>query len=88
MWAARKREMTMFLQEFSSGNLIRIQNVEELIDPFAEHLIGCVQSGEEEQEPRDFSKTDLCFPSGEPLPDCWKNPEWKRQRGMAASKRR
>jgi hypothetical protein len=67
----------MFLQESSSGDLLRIQDVEQLMDPFEKTVNGCMQAGEEEQEPRDFNKSELSFPSGESLPKCWRDPEWK-----------
>ena len=40
---------------------------------------GRFHAGEEMQEPQDFAKSDLVFPSDEPLPRCWIDGSYKTQ---------
>ncbi len=63
----------MFVKEAKSGDLIKIVDVGQLIDPTVLHVCGRRQAGEEEQDPADFCKQDLVFPSGETLPKCWQD---------------
>jgi hypothetical protein len=49
----------------------------DLVDPFRTTVPGRFHAGEEMQEPADFSKADLIFPSGEALPACWTDPGYK-----------
>lgn len=67
----------MFLQEKETGNLIEILNVEELADSAESAVHARSQSGEEEQEPAPFAKESLIFPSGEALPRCWLDANYK-----------
>lgn len=60
----------MFLQN-KQGTLIKILDIDMLIDPNHRKVSGQIQEGQEEQEPEDFSKQNLEFPSGEALPLCW-----------------
>jgi hypothetical protein len=64
----------MLMKEKSSDELIRITEMEDLISPYCATVTGCKQAGEEEQEPADYHKHDLVFPSGELLPRCWQEP--------------
>jgi len=52
--------------------------VADLIDPCKETVPGRFHAGEEMGEPQTFSKADLLFPSGEELPRCWMDPDYKR----------
>ncbi len=61
----------MFLQIKSSETLIKIADIETLFNPLRNEIVGRIQEGEEEQEPTQFIKQDLAFPSGEDLPRCW-----------------
>ena len=61
----------MFLREKTSGDLIAIDVVSQLVNPMKMDVIGRYQHGEEEQDPELFLKSDLVFPSGEALPQCW-----------------
>ena len=49
------------------------------IDPNQMEIMGRVQSGEEEQEPELVQKQNLVFPSGEDLPRCWVDPEYRQK---------
>jgi hypothetical protein len=61
----------MFLQDKQNGTLIEIQDVKRLFNPNENTISGRNQSGEEEQDPMDYDKVGLAFPSGEDLPRCW-----------------
>jgi hypothetical protein len=61
----------MFLQDKKSGTLIEVVNLENLINPTKDAITGRVQDGQEEQDPAPVKKQDLVFPSGEDLPRCW-----------------
>ncbi len=67
----------MFLKEKQSGDLVRIKNLEVLIDPMQMEVAGRDQSGEEEQDWTMYSKDKLIFPSGEELPRCWIDPNYQ-----------
>ena len=47
--------------------------------------MGQYHAGEEMQDPEIFLKSELIFPSGEPLPVCWIDPHYneKPQRPIA-----
>ena len=61
----------MFLMHIRTGNLVRVEDPEELFDPLRDRLRACDQSGQEEQDPEWYAKRELVFPSGEALPRCW-----------------
>ena len=61
----------MFLTDKYTGDLVQILDLEALVSPDREVVLGRDQAGQEEQEPTDYAKDQLLFPSGEPLPKCW-----------------
>ena len=67
----------MFLKDRNSSDLVRIENVEALWDPFESTVVARHQAGEEEQAPESFEKGRLLFPSGEELPKCWLDPDFE-----------
>ncbi|MCW6050366.1 acetyltransferase [Microcoleus sp. A2-C5] len=67
----------MLLQEKESGDLVEIIDIETLISPAKNHVSGRIQAGEEEQDPANFDKDKLVFPSGEVLPRCWIDENYK-----------
>jgi len=70
----------MFLKNRKTGSLIEISDIRELTDPFQQSVTGSLHSGEERQDPERFSKADLVFPSGERLPLCWIDHDYKKKR--------
>jgi hypothetical protein len=66
----------MFLKTKQDGSLVEVINLAPLVDPFVRHLEGRLHAGEELQEPEQFAKAELLFPSGEPLPRCWMDPAY------------
>lgn len=66
----------MYLKD-KSGSLVEVLNMAELCDPCRPSVSGRFHAGEELQEPTDFAKQDLTFPSGESLPRCWLDPNYR-----------
>lgn len=67
----------MFLQEPSSGHLVEVLTMQDLIDPFCDTVVGRYNIGEELPDPAKFKKADLVFPSGEAIPRCWLDPHYR-----------
>lgn len=67
----------MFLKDKETGDLIEIIDVQSLINPKSTEVSGRDQAGQEEQEPASFEKGKLIFPSGESLPRCWIDEDYK-----------
>ncbi|MGL5941593.1 MAG: acetyltransferase [Waterburya sp.] len=67
----------MLLKNKEDDGLIEISEVTELIDPFKDEVSGQMQEGQNEQPPELFKKEDLVFPSGESLPLCWLDGNYK-----------
>lgn len=67
----------MLLKDKKSDGLIEVNELEQLINPQEEQVMGQEQAGQEEQEPESFMKKDLVFPSGETLPRCWLDSDYK-----------
>ena len=67
----------MFLKNKSNDDLVEVLTLKDLFDPFCTQLIGRYQHGEELQDPDTFTKSDLSFLSGEPLPRCWVDAHYR-----------
>lgn len=67
----------MYLKHKTSGNLVEILDIKSLVDPCQEKVAGRFHAGEELQDPENFAKTELAFPSDEGLPVCWVDAKYK-----------
>lgn len=67
----------MFLRDKSSGDLVEVIDVTELMDPNRESVSVSRHAGEEKGDPVSALKSSLTFPSGEPLPVCWSDPHYR-----------
>lgn len=67
----------MFLKEATSGHLVDVLDLRELFDPHRPEVMGRYHVGEDMPEPESFAKARLIFPSGEPLPRCWRDPHYR-----------
>jgi hypothetical protein len=67
----------MLLQIKDSGELVKILEIQELLDPNSDIVHAREQEGEEEQQPDSFKKENLVFPSGEDLPRCWLDADYR-----------
>ena len=70
----------MYLKERQSGDLVEVLDTSALIDPCMDMVKGRYHAGEEMQEFGPFPKQGLVFPSDEPLPECWVNPDYRASR--------
>jgi len=68
----------MYLKHQPSGDLVEVVDTAALFDPFRDRLEGRLHAGEELQEVEVFPKTDLVFPSGESLPRCWTDGNYRQ----------
>lgn len=69
----------MYLKHIQSGDLVEVIDLAAMFDPFADMIEGRIHAGEELQEPAAFPKAGLMFPSGELLPRCWIDPDYRAQ---------
>ncbi|NEQ29387.1 MAG: acetyltransferase [Microcoleus sp. SIO2G3] len=67
----------MLLQVKDSGELVKILDVQELINPNEDVVHAQEQEGQEEQEADSYKKENLVFPSGENLPRCWLDANYR-----------
>jgi hypothetical protein len=67
----------MFLKSAQNGDLVEVLDLPALFNPGVSLVKGRFHAGEEMPEPDGFSKADLQFPSGETLPKCWCDPNYK-----------
>jgi hypothetical protein len=67
----------MFLHNKETDSLVQIENIEALIDPNQDKVVAKSQSGQEEQDSEPMSKNNLIFPSGEGLPRCWLDANYR-----------
>jgi hypothetical protein len=67
----------MLLKDKESGTLVEIADVQALINPSKDKVPAQDQAGQEEQDVMSYTKEQLIFPSGEELPRCWKDANYK-----------
>lgn len=67
----------MLLKEKKTGDLVEVMDFQSLINPVENEITIRVQAGQEEQDPEPKQKKDLVFPSGEVLPRCWVDVNYK-----------
>ena len=67
----------MYLRDKATGDMVEVLDMAAMIDPCISQLQGRFHAGEEMQEPTSFSKDGLEFPSGEALPRCWVDAEYR-----------
>lgn len=67
----------MYLRHRPSNDLVEVLDIPALADPNETAVRGRFHAGEELQDPDDFRKAELMFPSGESLPRCWLDPHYR-----------
>ncbi len=67
----------MFLSHKENHELIEVLDLSDLFDPCKHEITGRFHAGEELQDPEAMSKSELMFLSGEPLPQCWLNANYR-----------
>jgi hypothetical protein len=68
----------MFLHNKETGSLVKIKDFQTLINPSQNEVIAQSQVGEEKQDPQSMHKSNLVFPSGESLPRCWLDANYRK----------
>jgi hypothetical protein len=67
----------MLLQVKDTHDLVKVNDIQELIDPNIDIVHAQDQEGQEEQDSESFKKENLVFPSGESLPRCWLDADYR-----------
>ena len=67
----------MLLMEKETGHLIEVIEPTEVFDPFKDSFTGRLDFGEDVAEPGSFKKAMVSFLSGENLPRCWVDPDYR-----------
>jgi hypothetical protein len=67
----------MLVKNREDQTLIQVIDPQELMDPFQKSIQGRQKAGEEVQPTQAFNKSMLIFPSGESLPQCWTDPDYR-----------
>jgi hypothetical protein len=73
----------MLLVHKATGSLVEVLTLPALFNPSESIIVGCDQCGQEAQDPDNYLKSELVFPSGEPLPACWLNPHYRQMQAQA-----
>ena len=70
--------MFLKLRQDEASSLVEVLDLPQLFDPFQEQVQGRLHGGEELQDPAAYAKGDLVFPSGEALPRCWLDAQYRQ----------
>ncbi len=69
----------MFLKHVPTNDLVEALDLQEVFDPFEQSISARTQAGEDTMDMTRYEKSDLLFPSGEPLPKCWQDSRYREQ---------
>ncbi|MCP3661392.1 MAG: acetyltransferase [Gammaproteobacteria bacterium] len=67
----------MFLRHAQNGRMVEVLSLKDLFNPNHTKLVGRFHAGEELQDAESFTKDELAFPSGEALPQCWIDADYR-----------
>ncbi|TXS95917.1 acetyltransferase [Parahaliea maris] len=72
----------MLLRHRSTGHIVSVSvsDLQRLCHALHQDVMARDQVGEEEQDPEAIAKGDLVFLSGEALPRCWTDPNYREPR--------
>ncbi|MCU7920193.1 MAG: acetyltransferase [Candidatus Thiodiazotropha sp. (ex Dulcina madagascariensis)] len=68
----------MFLMQKNTDKLVEILGLADLINPNHDEIVGRYHAGEELQDAETFAKDEMKFPSGESLPLCWLDANYRQ----------
>lgn len=74
----------MFLKHTSTGKLMQVVELQDLMNPLHEQVAMRLHYGEEAQDSETVDKQALQFPSGEALPRAWTDPHYRDEEVEAA----
>ena len=69
----------MLLRRVPTSDLVETLDLKEVFDPFVESIAVRTQAGEDTMDTGTCRKSDLVFPSGEPLPRCWRDSRYRER---------
>ena len=61
----------MYLKHIKTGDLVEVIDLQDVVNPHSPTIRVRLDGIEGGQRNDDLLKSDLAFPSGEPLPVCW-----------------
>ena len=61
----------MFLRHAPTDDLVEVIDLPDVINPNSPTIRARAHTGDIIQRPENFLKSELLFPSGESLPQCW-----------------
>lgn len=67
----------MFLKHVPSGDLVEVLDLPDVINPHSATVRARAYTGDMVQRAENFLKTELAFPSGEALPLCWVDGQYR-----------
>lgn len=67
----------MFLKHVQTNDLVEALDLHEVFDPFVKSIKARKQAGEDTMDVGSYDKSELVFPSGEPLPLCWRDSHYR-----------
>ena len=70
----------MFLKHRNNGDMVDVSDISDLTNLFHQRVLGRYQAGEELQDFEEFNKADLLFLSGEELPRCWMDADYRTKK--------
>ena len=67
----------MFLKHVPTDDLVEVIDLTDVINPHSSTILARLHTDEVIRRAKNFPKTELAFPSGEPLPLCWLNSHYR-----------
>lgn len=67
----------MFLKHMPTNDLVEVIDLSDVINPHSPTILARSHAGEVIQRPEHFPKTEMAFPSGESLPRCWVDGQYR-----------
>jgi hypothetical protein len=69
--------MFLKLRHDEASSLVEVLDLQQLFDPFQNEVQARLHGGGELQDPAAYAKGELVFPSGEALPRCWLDAQYR-----------
>lgn len=67
----------MFLKQVTTGDLVEVIDLTDVINPYSTTIRARLHTDEMIRHPDIFLKSELTFPSGEALPLCWTDGQYR-----------
>ena len=72
-----EKQNSMFFMHFQTGKIVEAIEPGAVFDPFVESIQARSQAYEDAMDIDSYQKSELLFPSGEPLPLCWRDSRYR-----------